>query len=154
MPFTLRHSGWHLCLRNGPRGGSLRCRDDSMTRLSQAGVPSGSAGQVQGTEGSAWPGALDQPRPSSGRHWSPGAAEAASDFRCSPMGKLTAALLPCPPECRQEERPGASGARGRELGAAPQGRADRQPGHARGHLRLTPPSGASRLVCSLPTCLV
>nr|KAF6273507.1 DET1 and DDB1 associated 1 [Myotis myotis] len=39
----------------------------------------------------------------------------------------------------QEERPGASGPRGRELSASPQGRADRQPRHARGHLRLMLP---------------
>lgn len=48
-------------------------------------------------------------------------------------------VLPLSLECRQEERAGAGGAGGRELGATPQGGKDRQPRHARGHLRLAIP---------------
>ncbi|XP_013362698.1 PREDICTED: DET1- and DDB1-associated protein 1 isoform X2 [Chinchilla lanigera] len=47
-------------------------------------------------------------------------------------------------ECCQEEGPGAGGAGGRELSAAPQGGADGQPRHARGHLGRRPPRVAPR----------
>uniref|UniRef100_A0A8D2I8Q9 DET1- and DDB1-associated protein 1 n=1 Tax=Urocitellus parryii TaxID=9999 RepID=A0A8D2I8Q9_UROPR len=53
---------------------------------------------------------------------------------------------PSEQKCRQEERAGAGGAGGRELGTAPQGGPDRQPRHARGHLRLAIPPCC---VCSL-----
>ncbi|XP_013362699.1 PREDICTED: DET1- and DDB1-associated protein 1 isoform X3 [Chinchilla lanigera] len=47
-------------------------------------------------------------------------------------------------ECCQEEGPGAGGAGGRELSAAPQGGADGQPRHARGHLGRRPPRVGER----------
>uniref|UniRef100_A0A8I5TR14 DET1- and DDB1-associated protein 1 n=1 Tax=Pongo abelii TaxID=9601 RepID=A0A8I5TR14_PONAB len=54
----------------------------------------------------------------------------------------------------QEERPGASGAGRRELRTSPQGGADRQPRHARGHLRLsTPQAPPARSAPRSPTCL-
>uniref|UniRef100_A0A7N9CUG1 Uncharacterized protein n=1 Tax=Macaca fascicularis TaxID=9541 RepID=A0A7N9CUG1_MACFA len=54
----------------------------------------------------------------------------------------------------QEERPGASGAGRRELRTSPQGGANRQPRHARGHLRLsTPQAPPARSAPRSPTRL-